>query len=272
MNWHFGRFRLDLNEACLWDGDQRQKLRPKTFDLLVYLVEHAGELVTRNELFNALWPDTVVADGVLTTCIGELRKIFGETAQQPKIIATVHRRGYRFIAPVSRPKPLTSLPPSMPPQDTAIQAEPDQATAVSQPWPQFVGRDTELSRLHQWHTSARQGRRQVTIVTGEAGIGKTALVDAFCAQLAADDTYWIARGQCIDHFGAGEAYLPLLEGLGQLGQGRPWGSCHSDALGASPKLAVATARFTRRSGRRAASATSDGDNAGADAERTRRSS
>ena len=102
MPWRFGRFQLDHESACLWEGEQRLTLRPKTFDLLVYLVEHAGELVRKETLLEAVWPDTVVADGVLTTSMGELRKVLGETAKQPQFIATVHRRGYRFIAPVTR--------------------------------------------------------------------------------------------------------------------------------------------------------------------------
>src|SRR5262249_18554262 len=57
---------------------------------------------------------------------------------------------------------------------------------------------------------------QIVFVTGEPGIGKTTLVEAFLAQMAADDKVWIARGQCIEHYGAGEAYLPILEALGRL--------------------------------------------------------
>jgi predicted ATPase len=82
-----------------------------------------------------------------------------------------------------------------------------------------VGREAELAQLQQWWTHAQQGTRQVVFVTGEAGIGKTTLVDAFVAQVAATAAVWLGRGQCIEHYGAGEAYLPLLEALGQLGRG-----------------------------------------------------
>jgi DNA-binding winged helix-turn-helix (wHTH) protein len=101
MQWRFGPFRLDLEHACLWRQTQRVPLRPKTFDLLVYLVTRPGELVSREALLEAIWPDTVVAEGVLTTSVGELRKVLGETAKHPRFIATVHRRGYRFLAPVT---------------------------------------------------------------------------------------------------------------------------------------------------------------------------
>ena len=217
MRWCFGRFQLDRESACLWEGEQRLTLRPKTFDLLVYLVEHAGELVRKETLLEAVWPDTVVADGVLTTSMGELRKVLGETAKQPQFIATVHRRGYRFIAPVtSMDTPETSasharrampLPPSL-----------HAPHGSGRPGAVLMDRETELARLHQWFRGACHGQRHVVFVTGEAGIGKTTLVDAFLAQITSQQPLRMGRGQCIDHYGAGEAYLPLLEAFGQMGQ------------------------------------------------------
>ena len=208
MRWRFGRFQLDRESACLWEGEQRLTLRPKTFDLLVYLVAHAGELVRKETLLEAVWPDTVVADGVLTTSMGELRKVLGETAKQPQYIATVHRRGYRFIAPVTpgEPAPPPSTLPSLPSPPLAPSP------------PLLVDRETQLAWLHQWFRGACHGQRHMVFVTGEAGIGKTTLVDAFLAQMASPQPLTMGRGQCIDHYGAGEAYLPLLEALGQIAQ------------------------------------------------------
>lgn len=62
----------------------------------------------------------------------------------------------------------------------------------------------------------RQGQRQVGCIVGEPGIGKTALVEAFVAQVSAIEDVWVGHGQCMDHYGAGEAYLPVLEALGRL--------------------------------------------------------
>src|SRR5262249_55357371 len=101
MEWHFGPFRLDLANACLWHAGQPVTMRPKTFEMLVYLVTHAGQLVTKEALFDAVWSETAVGDGVLKTSMNELRKALGETAKAPQWIATVHRRGYRFVAPVT---------------------------------------------------------------------------------------------------------------------------------------------------------------------------
>ena len=79
-----------------------------------------------------------------------------------------------------------------------------------------MGREREVHSLRGWLEQARHGVRQVVFVTGEPGIGKTTLVDAFAAGLAADATLWVARGQCLDHHGMGEAYLPVLDALGRL--------------------------------------------------------
>src|SRR5215472_10997779 len=65
----------------------------------------------------------------------------------------------------------------------------------------------------------RQGQRQIGFIVGEPGIGKTALVDTFVAQMSATEDIWVGHGQCIDHYGAGEAYLPVLEALGRLCRG-----------------------------------------------------
>src|SRR5215510_8914642 len=112
MQWHFGPFWLDLVNVCLWHAAQPVPLRPKTFEVLVYLVTHAGQLVTKDALFDAVWPETAVGDGVLKTSMTELRKALGETAKAPQWIATVHRRGYRFVALVTRVEssPLEEVP------------------------------------------------------------------------------------------------------------------------------------------------------------------
>ena len=82
----------------------------------------------------------------------------------------------------------------------------------------LIGREREIARLHERFAQALQGERQVVFLSGEAGIGKTTLVDAFVEQVQAKTSLWIGRGQCVEHYGAGEAYLPLLEALGRLGR------------------------------------------------------
>ena len=204
--WIFGPFRLDPRNACLWRGSEIVPLPPTAFALLHYLVTHAGQLVTKDELFDAIWPETVVSEAVLKVRMGEGRKALGETAREPRCIATVHRRGYRFVAPVTR---LDTAPGAA---AGATSGPVHSSTALTR----LVGREGELAQLQQWWAQARQGQRQVVFLTGEAGIGKTTLVDTFVAQVAMTEAVWLGQGQCIEQYGAGEAYLPVLEALGRL--------------------------------------------------------
>lgn len=98
----FGGFQLDLTNECLWRASERLRLPPKDFSLLRYLVEHAGQLVKKDELFQAVWPETVVSDAALTKCVKAVRQLLEDGAQAPQYIETVHRRGYRFLKPVVR--------------------------------------------------------------------------------------------------------------------------------------------------------------------------
>ena len=79
-----------------------------------------------------------------------------------------------------------------------------------------MGREREFTHLHQWLERVRQGDRQTVLLTGEAGLGKTTVVNAFVEDAAGAGDVWLARGQCIEHYGGGEAYLPVLEALGRL--------------------------------------------------------
>jgi DNA-binding winged helix-turn-helix (wHTH) protein len=98
--WRFGPFRLDPDHACLWCETQASVLLPKIFAVLFYLVTHPDRLVTKEELLEAVWPKTAVSDAVVRVAIGALRKVLGDAAHQPRYIATMSRRGYRFLAPV----------------------------------------------------------------------------------------------------------------------------------------------------------------------------
>ena len=219
--WVFGPFRLDTTNECLWHGTDTVALKPKTFAVLQYLVAHAGQLVTKAALLDAVWPETAVSDGVLKVCIAELRKALGDRVQTPQFIATAHRRGYRFVAPVTGIDALLERPATPP---NTVPPAPSRADAFipnSLPLPvrlsvTLVERDEVLAHLHTAWTQARQGQRQFVFITGEAGIGKTAVVEAFMTQVAIDPTVWLAQGQCVEQYGTGEAYLPILEALGQL--------------------------------------------------------
>jgi class 3 adenylate cyclase/DNA-binding winged helix-turn-helix (wHTH) protein/tetratricopeptide (TPR) repeat protein len=117
--WCFAEFRLDPANACLWRGTQAIALTPKAFDVLHYLVTHPDRLVTKDTLLDAIWPETAVSEAVVRIAIGEVRRALGDTAQAPRFIATVHRRGYRFVAPVAAhpeevPGPAAPVTPTAP--------------------------------------------------------------------------------------------------------------------------------------------------------------
>ncbi|MDX2168606.1 MAG: AAA family ATPase [Deltaproteobacteria bacterium] len=192
----FAEFRLDLRGGQLTQAGRPIPLRPKTWAVLRYLVERPGVLVSRDELFDAVWPDVAVTPDTLTKSIGELRVALGEDARAPRFIETVHRRGFRFLD--SRPA-IDAVP--------AIPA--GGAGAV-------VGRDAELGAMRAQLALALRGERQTVFVTGAAGIGKTTLVDTWLDRETAAHTLWVGRGTCVEQFGPREAYLPVLLALDRL--------------------------------------------------------
>jgi DNA-binding winged helix-turn-helix (wHTH) protein len=203
----FPPFRLDTVNQCLWrhrdaEDDERIRLTPKAFAVLRYLVEHAGRLVMKDEILEVLWPETYVQPEVLKSHIFDLRRALGDRATQPRFIETLPRRGYHFIAAVREP----------PSADPAAPAEPAPG--------RLVGRDGALGALRDCLGRTLRDQRQIVFITGEPGIGKTALVDEFQRQAAADVLGpRIARGQCIEGYGGKEAYYPMLEALGQVCRG-----------------------------------------------------
>jgi predicted ATPase len=159
-----------------------------------------------------VWQAAIVSDAALSSCIRDLRKALGDSSGAPRYIQTVHRRGFRFIGPVPDPTAVASpVGPPAPAGESPARFSPSAAAPL-------VGRKAELTRLHARLAKALAGRRQVVFVTGEAGIGKTALVETFLAQVADTNALRIGFGQCVEQYGAGEAYLPVLEALGRLGR------------------------------------------------------
>ena len=143
---------------------------------------------------------SIVTDSVLRTAISELRTALDDDARKPRFIETVSRRGYRFIAA-----------PSAIPVAPGVQPNVSRVAAAHVPY--FIGRAEPLSRLRRAWDIACSGKRAIVWVAGEPGIGKTTLIEHFVATLG-DVT--VARGQCVEHYGAGEPYLPVLEALSEL--------------------------------------------------------
>jgi DNA-binding winged helix-turn-helix (wHTH) protein len=194
----FEPFRLDTLNHCLWRAKEHVPLTPKAFDVLRYLVDHADRLVPQDEILQALWPETYINPEGIRKYILEIRKVLGDRPDEPTFIKTLPKRGYQFVAPVTDER---SVAPSVPATEAARN---------------MVGRGAALAQLDEFLKKALRGQRQAIFVTGEAGIGKTTLVDAFQQQAARHPHLRIARGQCIEGFGGKEAYYPMLEALGSL--------------------------------------------------------
>jgi TolB-like protein len=92
----FGRYRLEP-QGGLMSGSRNVHLTPKALALLSYMADRPGEVVTKDQLFSAVWPEVNVGDAALVTCIQELRHALKDDARRPRYIETVHRRGYRFV-------------------------------------------------------------------------------------------------------------------------------------------------------------------------------
>lgn len=238
----FGSYHLTGPTGQLLRRKRPLALSRKAMAVLWTLAGRAGHLVSKEALLSAVWPETIVSEGVITNCIGELRRALGDNAKTPRYIETVHRMGYRFIgavaadaAPVSRST--FEVPGSPSPSPSNIDRE-ERASLFGtwnlKPETLLVGRETELAQLHKLFEKALQGERQIVFVAGEAGIGKTTLLETFLVGIRQPATgneqqadrktaarsllpdSWISWGQCIEHYGAGEAYLPVLEAVERL--------------------------------------------------------
>jgi len=172
----FDAFRLDLQAECLWHAGEPLRLRRKAFSLLRHLLENSGRLLTKQELLDAVWPDVAVTDAVLKVCISEVRKALGDNAAEPRFVVTVHRRGYRFVAPAV--------------QRTA------KARTTSAP-AGLVGRSSVLASLDDAWEESRAGSRRTVFISGEPGIGKTTVVEAFLNRMAGNPQVWTCEGQCL---------------------------------------------------------------------------
>lgn len=192
MQIAFGPFRLDVDAQTLMSGDKPVTLRRKTWDVLRYLSDRPGKLVTREELAEVVWAGVMVSDDVITAAVRELRRALGDGASA--VIETIRGRGFRFVAEL-----------------TGSEASPTTAEHHDDPPPvRLIGRADALEQLHDTWNASQRPRRRIVFVTGSAGIGKTALVDSFLAEVAdgAARSVVVGRGEC------GEGILhPILQCL-----------------------------------------------------------
>lgn len=222
MSLRFDRFLYDrANQRLVDDTGGVISLNPKAFDVLGVLLERRGSLVSKDEILDAVWRDAHVADGVLKVSIAELRKALGDSPTTPRFIETVHRRGYRFVAAVAGPGDAAARTVGATPRAGALVVWPPGGATATGDAIGIVGRAAELATLDAHLARMLAGERQMVFVTGEAGAGKTALVEHFIAAAAARHAVTITGSQCIEQVGPSEAYMPVLEALGRLARARP---------------------------------------------------
>jgi DNA-binding winged helix-turn-helix (wHTH) protein/tetratricopeptide (TPR) repeat protein len=191
-----GEFRLDRAAQCLWRDGKRIDVVPQVWALLCCLVERAGQLVTKEQILGAAWPGVAVSDMALSQAVRRLRSAFGDDARAPRYVETMHRRGFRLVAPLH-------VEAGTPPLQAPAHADADAL---------FVGRRSQLATLGELLRAARRGARQVVFLEGHAGIGKTTLLNTFL-RAHADDGLRIAAARCIEHQNSGEPYMPVFEAL-----------------------------------------------------------
>jgi adenylate cyclase len=130
--FQFGRFTLDPNKACLSRDGRDVPLRPKSFDVLLYLARNPGRVVTKDELMEFVWPNVFVTDNSLVQCISDIRVSLANDAQD--ILKTVARRGYLFAAAVTESDAQAAAPPAA----MVTQEKPEQSFGLR--WnPRYIG-------------------------------------------------------------------------------------------------------------------------------------
>jgi eukaryotic-like serine/threonine-protein kinase len=139
VDYYFGPYRFDGRLRCLYKDGELLALTPKAADTLVALIERAGRVVEKDELLHAVWREIVVGDDTLAQNISTLRRVLGDDANRPRFIATVPRRGYRFVAAVRPvrvgPTPPTGGPPEAPTPEASSSLP---AAAARQPSGRFL--------------------------------------------------------------------------------------------------------------------------------------
>lgn len=181
--WSFGSFVLDPARRELLRDGQRLHVEPKVLDLLAYLVRHRERVVSRDEILDALWRDEHVSDAALAYCIKAARRAIGDSGDVQHSIATVPRRGLRFVADVTCSRHSHAAAPG------PLRTERT-----------FVGRDAVLARLTHALEASHAGQLRVALITGEPGIGKTRLADEL-STLARESGIAVCSGRC--HEGVG---------------------------------------------------------------------
>lgn len=191
-------FLVDLAGGVVLRHGREIRLRRKTFALLRYLLEHRDRLLTKDELLENVWHDAHVGDAVLKVTISQLRKTFRESRSLE--ISTTHGRGYHVRLDEASAAQVAGAADDLLGQHRVLS-----------------GRSAELVALEDAFAASEAGSPQLVLVSGEAGIGKSALVEAFLKRLTGERPAaarpWIGRSACLPLARGAEPLHPFLEAL-----------------------------------------------------------
>jgi predicted ATPase len=200
----FPPFSFDFEDRTLWFGQQQVALTRKACAVLHCLLSAPGGWVSKATIMSTVWPDTHVQPDNVKVLIREIRQALGDEPRLAKYIRSAPGRGYSFVAPVTdggRCRPAGAT--------TGVRV------------PTFVNRGPELAALADALDAVRASSRRLVLVSGERGIGKTALCDAFVKTATATSPLRVGLGQCLDRESPAESYYPFLDVLLRLDRRHP---------------------------------------------------
>jgi DNA-binding winged helix-turn-helix (wHTH) protein len=177
----FGSFRLIPAQRILFEDGKPLRLGSRALDILVTLVERAGETIRKDQLIARTWPDTVVEEGSLRAHVAALRKALGDGQARKRYIANNSGRGYTFVAPVTRDQEQ----PATAPLDRAVVRGNLPALLT-----RIVGRDDSIAAL-----AAQLAQRRLLTIVGPGGIGKITVAVAVAEKVSAsyEDAVWFVE-------------------------------------------------------------------------------
>jgi len=201
VNYLFGAFVLETNTQLLSHANKAINLQPKVYRLLLYFLQHPGRLISREELFDAVWKTSFVEDSALRRAINALREVLNDECKSPRYILTVSKRGYRFL-------PEVTLSNVIQENLGAVQAP----VLPSQFYDASVKYDVGLELLFETFQHVVDGNRRLIFLNGAKGIGKTTLLENFLEKISHPELATL-HARCVQLAVAVEPFMPLLEAL-----------------------------------------------------------
>jgi DNA-binding winged helix-turn-helix (wHTH) protein len=193
---HFAQFRFDDADQSVWRGHLQVPLTRKARHLLACLLQARGKWVSKPEILSSVWPDTHVHPDNIKVLVREIRLALQDDSRNPRFVRSEAGRGYAFVAEISdRPDP---------------SREPD-----ARP-PLFMNRTRELAALTEAFEAVCAGSSRVVLVSGERGIGKTAVCNAFVRMAGAATELRTMSARCMGPAGHEEGLAPFLDAIGRL--------------------------------------------------------